>query len=317
MNIIFLIFNRPELTARVFETIRQATPERLFVVADGARPERLGEAELVAAARAVTELVDWPCDVIRDYSDVNLGCGKRVSSGISKAFESIEDAIILEDDCLPDSTFFPFCIQLLERYKDDDRVMCISGDNFQDGIPRGEAEANYYFSKYPHCWGWATWRRAWNHFSLDVPQWPAIRERGLLRSICYSNREHDFWRRMFNRVHEGQIDTWNFPWTLSIWLQNGLTALPNVNLVSNIGFGTEATHTGSAESPFACLPSSGIQNVLHPRYVCRDGEADQFTDIVMFSGKPPAAGEHPPSLNHRLKSSLLKYWRKGFCGETH
>ncbi len=283
MNVIFLIFNRPELTARVFATIRQARPQRLFVVADGPRPERQGEAELVAAARAVTEKIDWPCDVIRDYSNVNLGCGKRVSSGITKAFESIEDAIILEDDCLPNASFYSYCSQLLKRYASDSRVMCISGNNFQNGVRRGDG--SYYFSKYPHCWGWATWRRAWQHFSIDLSFWPKVRNSGLLRSACPEEHERTYWSNIFDRTQAGKIDTWAYPWVLCVWLQSGLTVLPNMNLVSNIGFGADATHT-RFESIHATLPAEDIGSLVHPWPVCRDVVADALTDRLVFSGGP-------------------------------
>ena len=155
----FIIFNRPSLTQIVFNTIRQAKPKQLFVIADGARfPE---EKEKCQQARDIIRQVDWDCEVLANYSDVNLGCGKRISSGISWVFEHVEAAIILEDDCLPHLSFFRYCENLLDYYRDDERVMAIGGDNFQDGNKK--TPYSYYFSKYPHVWGWATWRRAWKH----------------------------------------------------------------------------------------------------------------------------------------------------------
>ncbi|MFH5805190.1 glycosyltransferase family 2 protein [Alienimonas sp. DA493] len=291
MNVAFLIFNRPEVTARVFERIRQARPERLFVVADGPRPNRPGEAERVAAARAATESIDWPCHVVRDYSEVNLGCGKRVSSGITGVFEQVEEAIILEDDCLPHPSFFNYCTALLERYRDDERVMCVSGDNFQNGVERGEPGAGYYFSKYPHIWGWATWRRTWRHYELNIPYWPEIRDRGLLAAACPDPAERAYWSANFDRIYRGELDTWDYSLVLSVWMQGGLTALPNVNLVSNIGFGADATHTQGEASPFEALPTAKVGALTPPRFVIPDVAADEFTAREQYahsSSQPPS-----------------------------
>lgn len=278
--VVFLVFNRPDVTERVFERIREAKPEQLFVVADGARIDRPGESEKVAATRAITERVDWPCEVHRNYSEINLGCGRRVSSGITWAFEQVEEAIILEDDCLPHPSFFHYCAELLQRYRDDERVMTISGDNFQRGIRRGDA--SYYFSKYMHCWGWATWRRAWQHFAPGIDFWPDVRESGCLSAVCFDDKEREYWTGIFERVYTGEIDTWDYPWLLCIWMQSGLNALPNVNLVTNIGFGADATHT-RGELSDAVLPVADIGPLTHPRFLCRNADADALTRTEHFA----------------------------------
>jgi hypothetical protein len=170
----FLVFNCPDTTIRVFEEIRCARPPKLLVVADGPRADRPGEADKCQAVRAVIETVDWPCEVLKNYSDVNLGCKIRVSSGLDWVFEQVEEAIILEGDCLPHPTFFRFCEELLETYRDDERIGMISGDNFQFGRKRGDA--SYYFSRYNHIWGWASWRRAWQHYDRNMAIWPKFRD---------------------------------------------------------------------------------------------------------------------------------------------
>src|SRR5687767_13684909 len=156
-----LVFNRPQATARVFEAVARARPPRLLVVADGPRADRPDDGELCHQTRAIIERVDWPCEVMKDYSDTNLGCRKRVSSGLDWVFSNVADAIILEDDCLPEPSFFPFCEELLERYRDDERVAMIRAGNFLEG--RRVASTSYYFSRWFHIWGWATWARAWKH----------------------------------------------------------------------------------------------------------------------------------------------------------
>lgn len=175
--IIFMIFNRPDTTKQAFETIRAAKPKKLLVVADGPRPGKPGEADKCAATRAIIEEVDWDCEVHRNFSDMNLGCRQRVASGITWAFSLVDKAIILEDDCLPSQSFFRYCAELLDRYEHDDRVMMVSGNNHLFG--HTDVAESYYFSRYPHCWGWATWRRAWMKYDLNMSQWPELRDRKL------------------------------------------------------------------------------------------------------------------------------------------
>ncbi len=279
--IAFVIFNRPESTRQSFARIRAAAPATLFLVSDGPRRDRLGEAELVAQSRRIAEAVDWPCDVHRIYADTNMGCGRRISTAISEAFEHVDRLIVIEDDCVADASFFPFCDQVLDRFGSDERIMAISGNNFQRGHVRGDG--SYYFSKYPHCWGWATWRRAWQHFDLKIPDWPAFRDQGGLSSWCTSRRELDYWTKMFDKVYAGESHSWAFPWTLATWMNSGMTVLPQVNLVTNIGFGADATHTRK-RSRCASLPIESLVSVEHPKWIVRDGQADQFTDDHVFSG---------------------------------
>lgn len=278
--VVFLIFRRPDLTALVFEAIRQAQPEKLLVVADGPRDE--AEVLLCQQTRAVTEQIDWDCEVMRNYADENLGCRKRVSSGLDWAFEQVEEAIVLEDDCLPHPSFFLYCQNLLERYRDDERIWCISGNNFQDGQWRGED--SYYFSNYYHVWGWASWRRAWQHYDRDLAHWPDFRDRRYLEGILDSNLEVQYWQSIFERLYSlGEPNTWDYAWTLTCWLNRGLTALPNVNLVSNIGFRSDGTHT-FGESKLANMPVKDIGELQHPTFIARDRGADMYTFDRVFGG---------------------------------
>lgn len=259
----FLIFNRPETTLRVFEQIRRARPHKLFVVADGPRSDKPGEVEKCKAVRAIIETVDWPCNVLKNYSDVNLGCKVRVSSGLNWVFEQVEEAIILEDDCLPHPTFFQFCQELLEMYRNDKRIGMISGDNFQFGLRRNDD--SYYFSKYNHIWGWATWRDRWqDSYDVNISHWPKIRDEGWIVDLVGNKTEANYWKGIFEDVYKGKIDTWDYQWTFACWLQRRLTILPNVNLISNIGFNDDATHT-TVQNKFANLPLSDMHYPLnHP-----------------------------------------------------
>ncbi len=269
------IFNRPDLTKRVLDVVRQVAPKKLFVVADGPRPNRADDIEKCQAARAIIERIDWPCDLFTNYSDKNLGCGARPATGIGWVFENVEQAIILEDDCLPDSTFFPFCEQLLKKYRDDERVMHIGGSNFL--FSRMRVEDSYYFSRYPLCWGWATWRRAWEHFDFEMREWPSLRQRKWLDQYLDDRRASWHWSRLFEYVYErGQSHIWDYQWILSCWRRGGLCITPKVNLVSNVGYGKEGTHT-RRRSRFAEVPCEAIDFPLrHPETVARNTAADEI-----------------------------------------
>lgn len=273
----FFIFNRPDLTSIVFDTIAQAKPKKLLVVADGPRfPE---EAEKCREARAVIERVDWDCEVLTNFSQINLGCKYRVSSGLYWVFSKVEEAIILEDDCLPAPSFFYFCQTLLAHYRYDERIMHISGNNFQFGQSR--TEYSYYFSKYSHIWGWASWRRAWKHYDVQIKTWSQYKDSEVLSYICEDSYEQKYWIDIFERVFKGDIDTWDYQWMYACWCQSSLSILPESNLVSNIGFGADGTHT-SNDNLKSRLPISDIWEIKHPPFVTRHKRADTYTFNYAF-----------------------------------
>jgi hypothetical protein len=277
--LLFLIFNRPETTRKVFEAIRLAKPKRLYLAADGARPNNKGEVEKVKQVRDIVYEVDWECRVRTLFREKNLGCKMAVSSAISWFFDQEEEGIILEDDCLPNQSFFLFCQELLDFYRGDSRIMAISGDNFQQGTLRNNY--SYYFSRYNHVWGWASWRRAWLLFDRDLRTWPEVKTNRLLEYTAGGNQGFlKFWTEMFDRCYAGEIDTWGWPWMYSCWVQSGLTILPNVNLVSNIGFGESATHTKAfVENQAALETKEMIFPLKHPPWVARDVRADGYMDF--------------------------------------
>lgn len=277
----YIVFNRPRHTEQTFAVLRQQRPSRLFIIADGPRPGHLTDTARCQAVRAIVEQVDWPCEVHRNYADTNLGLKRRVSSGLDWVFEQVERAIVLEDDCFAHPDFFRFCDTLLERYAADERVWVVTGNNFQNGRRRGEAA--YYFSKYNHCWGWATWRRSWRHYDGELTFWPEWREsRDWRRKLC-DPHERAYWSAIFEHVHAGGIDSWAYPWTASVWYHGGLTATPNVNLVSNIGFGPDGTHT-LAEADRDGLPVGPLGELTHPRHVIVDRRADRYVFDHHFGG---------------------------------
>jgi hypothetical protein len=300
--IVFIIFRRPDLTANVFKAIRQAQPSKLLVVADGPRDE--AEALLCQQTRAVIEQIDWDCEVLRNYADENLGCRKRVSSGLDWAFGQVEEAIILEDDCLPHPSFFKYCQELLAHFRDDTRIWCIHGNNFQDGKWRGDG--SYYFSHYNHCWGWASWQRAWKHYDKGLEVWPALMASGLLRSIFEDPYEQQYWTKIWNRLYtENQPNTWDYQWTFTCMSNSGLSISPNVNLVSNIGFRTDGTHTIS-DSNLAAMPVSELGEIQHPLFVIRDADADRYTYDYVLGGQAMRKADTLASRTRQRLSQIKK-----------
>ena len=253
--------------------------------------------------RAVIDTIDWGCDVRTLYADANMGLADRVASGLTWIFAQVESAIILEDDCVADPTFFPFCEELLERYGDDERVMVISGDNFQFG--RHQTEYSYTYSRYPHCWGWATWRRAWQYYDHTMAAWPLVQTQGLLADILGDTQAVGYWHRILQGVYAGQINSWAYRWTLTCWLQNGLTILPASDLVSNIGFGEQGTHTKD-ESDFEGIAVSPMAFPLqHPPHMVRNARADAYTQKTLFR-RPSLPVRVAYRLRRIVKSNLVK-----------
>jgi len=279
--IAFMIFNRPDTTAAVFAEIAKARPDKLLVVADGPREDHPTDHEKCRQARAIIELVDWECEVHKNYSPVNLGCRRRVSSGLDWVFDTVERAIILEDDVVPHPTFFRFCDELLDKYAEDERVGAICGCNFQNGRKRGLY--SYYFSRYAHVWGWASWARAWKYYDVGMQLWEEARDEGYLRSMIPKEQTFNYWTATFQTAYEDKISSWAYPWQFARWLNHMLAVLPQVNLISNIGFGEEATHT---RDPFSELADKAVSSMdfplIHPPFVVRHEPADRYTDKKQF-----------------------------------
>lgn len=242
--VLLMGFNRPNLMARVMERVREVRPQQLFIAVDGPRPDRLGEAKRVQACRDLAKGVDWPCEVNTLFQGENLGCGVGVSTAISWFFEQVEEGIILEDDVVPDPTFFGFCAELLERYRNDERVFLISGAN--NVPPEGitQPQAAYRFTQVPHIWGWATWRRSWAQHRLDISDWRSQMSLAhLWKASGRSVAGAAFWGSTFELLGRGEIDTWDGQLVYAAMLSGQVCAISNVCLTENIGFGDDATHT--------------------------------------------------------------------------
>ena len=273
--IAFLVFNRPECTARTFAAIREARPPRLLVVADGPRETRPEDVEKCRAVRAlIDEGVDWPCTVERNYAIQNLGCAHRVASGLTWAFERSEQLVVVEDDCLPDPSFFEFCDELLDRYAADTRVGQICGCSRY--VSKVERDTSYIFSRYGPIWGWASWRRAWKTYDLSMKTWPRFRSMKGLDGVTQSAAEAKFRTALYDGLHSNpQVSTWDFQWGYAKLSQGLLSIIPCRNLVTNIGGGADATHA-VGRSDLKLDAQSMPRPLIHPDFILPDAKFDRM-----------------------------------------
>ena len=285
--ILILAFNRPARLRALIDRLREIQPTSLFVSVDGPRPGNHQDQTLVQEVQQLTALIDWPCQVKTNFRQVNLGCGKAVSSGIEWFFEHVDRGVILEDDVLPTSDFFLFCAELLTRYEHDERVFAISGCNF---APNDEIEqsASYRFSSITHVWGWATWRRAWETYRYDIRDW---RTRLPWRRRWHATGANVgglvYWTAVFDWMRWGKLDTWDYQWSLAQMAHGGLTATSNVNLTDNVGFAEDATHT--SEQPAFIRPSEPMEFPLRHPEVRRDLSADRWVRSQILQASTQSA----------------------------
>lgn len=283
--ILFLIFNRPETTKQVFSAICKAKPKKLYVAADGPRKNKSGEKELCERTRAIIKQIDWPCKVKTLFRKENLGCGKAVSSGITWFFENEEMGIILEDDCLPDKTFFHYCESLLNKYKDNEKIMMISGSNFIS--EKVKIKESYYFSRYSHIWGWASWRRAWKYYDYNMTSWPEFKKMNRLNSIFSTFEERFFWKSTLDLAYLHKISSWDAQFQYACFLNDGYCLYPCVNLISNIGFGKDSTHTSGENSYLSNIKRSSIHKIIHPSKFKQSVEIDYLNYQLAYNFSKP------------------------------
>jgi hypothetical protein len=283
--VLLVIFNRPDLTAKSFASIRRAKPSQLFIAADGPRAGRTGEPELCQQARRVVEQVDWTCQLKTLFRERNVGCRRGVSQSISWFFEHVEAGIILEDDCIAEDSFFPYCAELLDRYRAESDVLSISGDNNQGGRIRGRG--SYFFSDFQQIWGWATWRRAWQHYSDNAVTLAQLKASGVIQRK-FGEHAANVWFEKFADTLAGRIDSWAYLWLMSCWAVNGVAILPNVNLVTNVGFDERASHTTDPTNKEAAMPTAPIPFPLkHSEKLVACRAADRYTLREVYGIRRP------------------------------
>lgn len=297
--ILFIIYNRADLTERILNVIREVKPMQLFIAADGPKNKNEDERRCIET-RNVIKKIDWECNVMKLYSNINLGCKIGESTAMNWFFNNVTEGIILEDDTLPNNSFFSFCEQLLDYYRNDKRISMISGNNFQFGIRRNDA--SYYFSKITHTWGWASWKRAWQYYDVNMRSFSLFKKTFKIKEIFDHEGLQNYYIQNLQNVYDNRADTWDFQWTYSMWLQNGLCVIPNINLVKNIGFRWDATHTRSYDAQLANMSAEEIKHIIHPSEIIHNTEAEVYTYKLLYTPKPIVT-----RAKNKLRSFLNKY----------
>ncbi len=261
--VLFIVFNRPDTTGKVFERIREVKPSRLYIAADGPRASRPADEVNCTEVRQIVQQVDWDCEVKTLFSDVNKGCKIAVSDAITWFFDNEPEGIILEDDCFPAISFFSFCDQMLERYRNDFNIFSITGTNKLKG--QRWTDADYYFSRYANIWGWASWARVWKGYDRTMSRFEEHEVEKVMARVYDDRFFIEDYVNIFKKLKAGEIDTWDYQFNFLGFFTEGLTITPNVNLITNIGFGEGATHTFDTVNPFAAMPIGELTEPLkHP-----------------------------------------------------
>lgn len=292
------IFNRPHCTDQLIRALAIVKPSNLFVIADGPRNEN--DIELCKQTRSLIDQIDWPCSIFKRFAATNIGCRDSIPNGLSWVFEQVDTCIILEDDCIPQPSFFTFCEELLLIYKDVPCIMSICGHR-SDG-PNEFGTVSYFFSKYPSVWGWATWKERWAKFDLNMEKWDELKNSNWMNEILLSPKAVSYWTRMFDQMKNG-MDTWDYALTYSCWLHQGLSIRSRINMISNVGFGKDATHTQQSDMTEIYAKSNNtIFPLTHPTNICVDESADDRIEWVSFSGMDE---RRLAIVRHRINQSRL------------
>lgn len=273
--ILLIIFNRPDLSTQVLNRIREVHPRQLFIAGDAPRREFPTDINLCKLSRNLVSQVDWECNILTLFQKTNLGCKKGPEAAINWFFENVDEGIILEEDCLPDITFFNYCAELLEYYRYKEEVMMIGGNNYQFG--RKRTPYSYYFSVFGHIWGWATWRRAWIHDDARLITWPEVRGTNWIKQFMLTEEGAKKYTQNLDSVFNGELETWDYVWSYSRWRQNGLSIVPEHNLVTNIGIDNRGIHTKKKNRITTLVSEAMPFPIKHPPFIVRNVKANKFT----------------------------------------
>ncbi len=281
--LLLLLFNRPEITKKLLIKLKTFKPKKIYINIDGPRKNYKNDIVLIKKVEHSLKIIDWKCKVLKKKNLTNYGCRKSVSQAINWFFQNENKGIILEDDCIPLESFFLFCEKMLSKYKKEKRIKVVSGSNFHKRKVFGNGD--YYFSKYAHCWGWATWKRAWSEYEQSMDSWIKFRGTMKWKNFHHNKYENKYWTKIFNRVYRNQIDSWAYVWLFSVWKNQGITITPNTNLVENIGFGPDATTTIRYKNTNNFDNKSiKIKQIKDPKNLIINREADEIIFKTHFNG---------------------------------
>jgi hypothetical protein len=276
--ILLITFNRPDHTQKVFDEIMKQKPKSLFIFQDGVRVGNEDDKIRCAAVREIfTRQLEWPCELHTFYSDVNLGCGRGPATAISWFFENVNEGLIFEDDCLPHHEFFLFSEKLLDSYRNNNSISFIAGSNFQNGRQRGDG--SYYFSAGHHgTWGWATWKRSWCDFDYNIEKIDKDDFLNIVKRYFRTQIQKEYWMYIFKEVKRNRFNEscWDYQFYFSCWRKKMLAIIPNKNLITNIGFDNEATHTHNVNNRFANNPIESIFPLKNPTQIIQNKKADLY-----------------------------------------
>ena len=308
--ILFLIFKRPDTTKMVFNVIKKIKPKYLYIAQDGHRENKEGEKELCEEVRAIIKDIDWDCELKTLFRDKNLGARGAVSSAINWFFENVDEGIILEDDCVPSLTFFPYCEELLSKYRNDERIMTISGDASPFKNRFNNSKYSYFFSHYSLTWGWATWKRVWKSYDVDLKNWNEVKKDKNSFPVLKNKIQRDYWFKMFNRMYVKMMDAWDYQWTYNSLINNGLAIIPKSNLIFNIGYGPDATNYNGAKDYRIEFPVKDIEFPLIHNII--DEENIEKIDIIIEKNAIYLFRSYIMRIFRKVRSSIYRFILKVF-----
>ena len=284
--VLFLIFNRPNFTQTTFNEIKKVKPKQLFIAADGPRKNNPSDTILCPKARKIIEQIDWPCDVKTLFQNENLGCGPASNTAINWFFKHVEAGIILEDDCVPNESFFFFCQEMLQKYKNDSRVFHITGTNYNMPLPSNGY--SYYFSRIPSYWGWASWRRARKFYDFDMKNYPTFKKENIIKNIYTEEGYQESFLATVDWIYLNHEKVADYQWLYTMLTQNGLCITPYKNLTTNIGAGMDATHPAPKENNKMCYHPTEIMDtkkIVHPIFMVPSRKNDAWIMREIFGTK--------------------------------
>lgn len=309
--VLMVTFRRYELTKKIFEEVKKVKPKKLFILSDGPRENSKDDAIEINKVRGIFQNIDWDCEVKTLFREKNLGLKENLVSGINWFFENVEEGIIIEDDVFPSQSFFWFCQQMLEKYRNDTRIMHITGYKLKESDGK-EKVSTYFFTQFPNVWGWATWRRAWKLNNPDMVGFEKFREQKQVRNIFNGRNMQKYYDKLFQEVHAGKIVTWDYQWFYSVFTNHGLVVRPYECLTQNLGF-AEDNATNTSVKMDTSQDMNEISEIVHPDFVIpvlRDKDDDKAHFSLVYGPLINFIKKRPFFLFRKDFYKLVKFYKE-------